>query len=247
MSTLKQGLVTGALLLWTLQAQAQWRAGLELGALWADRNNVQIPNDASGDRFNISDLGKGPYASVRANLAWRPWENHEFELVLAPLAYEESGQFNEDIRFAGETYNSGDTTKVRYQFNNYRMRYLYKLQDTERWRVQLGATLFVRDAKIELQQGNTKSSDSNIGLVPLFALKTDYRFAPNWALVLDTDLTFAPQGRAIDLSLQVERNFDSGWKVGGGYRTIEGGADNDDVYTFAWFNALVFKVGYTFP
>jgi hypothetical protein len=31
-----------------------------------------------------------------------------------------------------------------------------------------------------------------------------------------------------------------------GYRTIEGGADVDQVYTFAWINAAVVRVGVGF-
>ena len=36
------------------------------------------------------------------------------------------------------------------------------------------------------------------------------------------------------------------WTVAAGYRTIEGGADNEDVYTFAWLHSVVASVGFRF-
>ena len=56
---------------------------------------------------------------------------------------------------------------------------------------------------------------------------------------LDLDGLFAPQGRAIDLALFVERKLEAqGYSFLGGYRTVEGGADNDQVYNFAWLHYL---------
>ena len=34
-------------------------------------------------------------------------------------------------------------------------------------------------------------------------------------------------------------DIDDRWSIGAGYRTIEGGADNDTVYTFSWFHQAV--------
>lgn len=221
-----------------------WRFDLEAGAVWADHNDVQIPNDDGGDRFDIADFGKGPYPSARASLQWRPWQRHAFQFVIAPLFYEESGEFAQDTRFAGANYRAATSTDIDYQFNSYRLRYLYSLVRGNRWNLELGGTLFIRDAKIELRQGDIRSSDDNIGFVPLFALRTQYDFSEQWSVELDTDLAWAPQGRAIDLALLIKRDLPGGWDLAAGYRTIEGGADNSNVYTFAWFNAAVLRAGY---
>ena len=47
---------------------------------------------------------------------------------------------------------SGPAIEAGYQFSSYRLRYLYKLVDAEQWQVDLGATLFLRDARIKLSQ-----------------------------------------------------------------------------------------------
>jgi hypothetical protein len=36
------------------------------------------------------------------------------------------------------------------------------------------------------------------------------------------------------------------WSLSTGYRTVEGGADVDDVYNFAWFHYAVAAVSYGF-
>ena len=157
---------------------------------------------------------------MRLALAWRPWQRHEFQLVLAPLAYEEKGSFDQDVRFAGSTYQADKEVTVDYKFNSYRLRYLYTLVEAEHWGFEIGGTLFVRDANIKLSQNGTSSNDSNLGFVPLLALKTTYKVNADWRLVLDTELAAAPQGRAIDLALALRRQFNNGWDIG---------ADNDSV------------------
>ncbi|MBU1692397.1 MAG: hypothetical protein KKC51_00370 [Verrucomicrobia bacterium] len=53
-------------------------------------------------------------------------------------------------------------------------------------------------------------------------------------------------GRGVDAVLKAQCDFDSGWYVAAGYRTLEGGADNDDVYTFAWLHYALVAAGRRF-
>lgn len=226
------------------QANAEWRLGVEAGVFKPEYNKVQIPNDSRGDRFRITDLGNGSFPAARLSLGWQPGEDHELQFVYAPFAYQEEGVFDEDVRFDGETFQKGDPVEARYQFSSYRLRYLYHWIDQGRWQVDFGGTLFVRDAAIRLRGPGVESEDSNVGFVPLFAFRSAYQLNDRWSAVLDTDLAFAPQGRAIDLALLGEYRVDDRLSLSAGYRTIEGGADNDDVYSFAWFNGAVIKAAY---
>ena len=49
----------------------------------------------------------------------------------------------------------------------------------------------------------------------------------------------APQGRAFDVSARLGYVLAERWEVGIGYRTIEGGADVEQVYNFAWLHSAV--------
>jgi hypothetical protein len=71
-------------------------------------------------------------------------------------------------------------------------------------------------------------------------------FAPRWSTGFVVDASAAPQGRAIDFAATLEYRPAPRWMVFGGYRTIEGGADVDTVYTFAWLNALLGGIGVRF-
>ena len=110
----------------------------------------------------------------------------------------------------------------------------------------LGATGKIRDAEIELVQGTTRARKTDTGFVPLLHAAAEWRFAEDWSLLADVDGAWAPQGRAVDFTLQMRRDLGNGYDIGLGYRTIEGGADNDSVFTFAWIHQAVISMGVTF-
>jgi hypothetical protein len=48
----------------------------------------------------------------------------------------------------------------------------------------------------------------------------------------------------VDAALKLGYDIDRSWTVSAGYRTLEGGADVDEVYAFAWLHYLVGSVAY---
>jgi hypothetical protein len=225
----------------------RFAAELEVGPVWQSRNNVQIPNDENGTRFSLVDLaGNGPWVSGRFYFSWNVTERHGLRLLLAPLSYTETGTFDETVDFAGATFLPGVPTEATYQFNSWRVTYRYQFKRGERWNWWVGFTAKVRDAKIRLEQGATASEDTDVGFVPLLHLRGDWRFAGRWHLILDLDALGGGPGRAEDVSLKISRDLGRRWSVAGGYRTVEGGADVDEVYNFAWFNYAVVSATYRF-
>jgi len=109
-----------------------------------------------------------------------------------------------------------------------------------------GGALLVRDAKVELKQGTLKESNTDLCLVPLLHLYGRYFFNERVTATLDVEGAGASQGRAIDAAVKVAYEWPSGWHAAAGYRTLEGGADNNSVYTFAWLHFVLFKIGYAF-
>ena len=63
---------------------------------------------------------------------------------------------------------------------------------------------------------------------------------------LDFDGLAGGPGRLIDLGLMLDYELSDSWRIGGGYRTLEGGADTDDVYSFAWLHYATLDVRYRF-
>jgi hypothetical protein len=231
----------------TADEEPRFVVELEGGPVWQASNDVQIPNSEAGTRFSLEDLvGQGPWASGRAYLTWNINRRHGLRVLLAPLSYTESGAFGSPVDFAGASYEPGVPVEATYRFNSWRLSYRYRLKDGERWKVWIGATVKIRDAKIELRQGSTTSFDDDLGFVPLLHVAADYRLAERWHLIADVDALAGGPGRAIDLALKVGYDVSPSWAITLGYRTVEGGADVDDVYNFAWFNWTAASVVFRF-
>lgn len=219
---------------------------LEGGGVWFSRNDVRIPGD-DGTKFNMLDLtGKGPDPYLRFYATYEFNRRHALRLTLAPLEVDGTGRLSEDVTFKNEVFTADTPTKGTYKFNTYRLTYRWTFLDQERWRWGLGAVALVRDAEITLEQGGIKQSKDDLGLVPLLHLYGEYRMNHQVSIILDVEGSWAPMGRAVDTALKAQYTFDSGWYVAGGYRTLEGGADNNDVYTFAWLHYVQAVVGYRF-
>ena len=219
---------------------------LELGAAWQLRNTAQVSNEPPNTRFKIDELtGDGPFPAGRLVLDWPLNQKHLLRFVVAPLGIEENGTAAQSIVFQDTTFAPGPL-QVKYRFDSYRASYRYVFYERERWTWSGGATLNIRDAEIRLQQGTLTRVEKNTGLVPLLALEGQWRFAPGWYGLLDFEGLAAPQGRAIDAALKVGYDVTSNVTVAGGYRMLDGGADNDELYTFARFDSAVLGLTWRF-
>ena len=218
----------------------------EGGPVWQSYNDVRIPGD-TGTEFSFKDLtGAGPYAYGRFTFGWNIRERHGVRLVAAPLRIDGTGTFDEPVSFAGTTFAADTSTEGRYKFDTYRLTYRYQFLNKASWRLRAGGTLLLRDAKIELEQNGVKASDSNVGVVPLLSFAADWLFAEQWAAMFDFEGLAGGPGRAFDVALKLQYDVTDSWYAGAGYRLLEGGADNDTVYNFAWFNFLFLSLGYRF-
>jgi hypothetical protein len=219
---------------------------LEGGSVSSSRNDVRIPSD-DGTRFDLRDLtGSGPDPYVRLYATYDFSDRQALRLTLAPLEVEGTGRLSRDVRFKDEVFTADVPVKGTYQFSTYRLTYRWLFHDRERWRWGAGAAALVRDADIALEQGGKRQSRDDLGLVPLAHLYGEYRFNDRASLILDVEGAWSPMGRAVDAGFMAEYDLDSGWYARAGYRTLEGGADNDDVYTFAWLHYAQAAIGYRF-
>jgi hypothetical protein len=218
---------------------------VEGATAWQWRNDVRTPND-TGTEFSIVDLiGAAPTPSIRVTGVVDVTERHRLRVVYAPLRLTGRGIPAAPIDFAGVTFDSEETDAV-YKFNSYRATWSYRLHEGETWTWRVGFTGFVRDARVALVQDDSAAEDVDVGFVPLGHVSATARLSPRWSAVFVLDAAAARQGRAIDFAGTLDYRPSAGWRVFGGYRTIEGGADVDSVYAFAWLNAVVAGVGFRF-
>jgi hypothetical protein len=219
----------------------------EAGPVWQTLNDVQIPNNADGTRFSLVDaVGRGPWPALRLYFTWNISSRHSVRLLGAPLSYTETGRLKAPVEFAGHAFAAGADIRATYKFNSYRATYAYRLHSGERWTWWLGFTAKIRDAKIKLVQPPVSSEKTDLGFVPLLHLRGELRLSEDWGVLLDLDALAGGPGRAEDVALEVTRDIGDRWRLSGGYRTVEGGADVEEVYTFAWLHYAVASVTYRF-
>ncbi len=218
---------------------------LELSAFRFNRNDVRIPSD-EGTKFALDKLTGANGATARLHGTWWLNDRNALRLTLAPLNASGTAVPDQDIAFAGENFEAGLPTRAEYRFNTYRLTWRYRLLSNERWDWSAGAAVLVRDARIRLTQGALSAQDDDLGLVPLLHAHVRYRLAERTTLVLDFEGAWAPQGRAFDVGLRAEQAFSDRWYGHVGLRSLEGGADNSNVYAFAWVNFATLGVGYRF-
>ena len=221
-----------------VRAQDRFRLDLENGAVISGRNDVRIPGD-SGTLFSLTDdltSDTAYFWRVRADV--RVGRKHVLSALVAPLRLQAAGRFDRPVLFEGETFAAGIPVSGLYVFNSYRVTYRYEPVQGDAWRFGFGVTGKIRDAVTRLESGGTVAEKSNVGFVPLVNFKLERRLGERASVLLEGDALAAPQGRAEDVFAGVVVDASRRLSFKAGYRVLEGGADTDEVFTFAHVHYL---------
>ena len=214
-------------------AQERWRFDFENGAAISGYNDARIPGD-TGTLFSLTDdLDAETLYFWRFRAEIPLTGRQSLSVLAAPLTIDAPGTFDRTIRFMDATFAPGVPVTARYVFNSYRVSWRYDLVQNERWRFGLGVTGKIRDAETRLDAPGLSASKTNVGFVPLVNFSLQRRLANGVTFELSGDALAAPQGRAEDVFAGVLLPVGPNLSLKAGYRLLEGGADNDEVYTFA--------------
>jgi hypothetical protein len=230
----------GTILIGLSVASAQQiHAEVETGVVFSGRNDARIPGD-SGTLLSLSDdLSTDPTPVFRLRGGIRFGKRHLVSALYAPLRLTARGSVNQDVLFQDATYPAGSPLLAVYRFDSYRATYRYSFVLTGEWEVAAGVTAKIRSAETSLY-GADAQRKTNVGFVPLANLHVEWRpGGGDFGIVLDADALAAPQGRAEDVLLAATWQIRDEVGLRVGYRMLEGGADNDEVYSFAWLHYAV--------
>jgi hypothetical protein len=249
-SLIARGAALGALLCTLVVSRSASADGfeveLEVGAVAASRNDVRIPGAGGTDLSLVDDLSSPTTPVFRARAGYRFAERHLISALYAPLRINATGTLDRDIAFAGQVFPAGSPALAVYRFDSYRLTYRYSFLRNEIVELAGGLTGKIRDAEIRLQ-GAEVATKTNTGFVPLLNAHFEWRpGAGPVGLLVDVDALAAPQGRAEDVLLAATWRVDEAIELRAGYRMLEGGADNDEVYSFAWLHYATVGVGLQF-
>lgn len=217
---------------------ANWSVDIESGIAFSGYNDVRIPGN-TGTKISLSqDLKAKSTEFIRLCFTKTISDRQKLSLLIAPFRFESSGTLDRDVNFNGTRFGTGVPINSRYRFDSYRVTYQYFWYKKERLTAAIGFTGKVRDAAIRLDNGAVSSEKTNTGFVPLINFAFDWRMRSDFGLILEGDALAAPQGRAEDILLAIYSKPVKQLRLRVGYRILEGGADNDEVYTFALVHYL---------
>lgn len=220
-------------------SSGQHTLDLEAGYVFPGYNDAAIPGD-SGTRFSLTDdLEADETVAFRARYGCIFADRHWVGFLAAPLTMDAEGVLARDTDFNGDIFPAGTPVEATFRFDSYRLIYRYIFRETDKWTFSFGGALKVRDASIKLEGGGMESEKENTGVVPLLSFSVTWTPFEKIHLLVDGEALAAPQGRAEDVLFAMRYDFSPRLALTAGYRILEGGADNDEVYTFALFHYAV--------
>lgn len=241
-----RSLIVVILFFMTTFLNAQVFIDVESGAAFTGYNNVRIPGD-TGTTFSLKDdLKAETTAFIRLRAGFTIGSRHTISVLYAPLKVKSEGLSDMEIDFNGIHFPVNTQLNASYKFNSYRITYRYDIVLRPKFEFGLGFTAKIRDAEIALDGNGMSSSKTNVGFVPIINFRLFYKMNEKIGFLLEGDALAAPQGRAEDILLAGTYRFSDHLLFRIGYRVLEGGADNDEVYNFALFHYASIGISYTF-
>jgi len=230
----------------TISVKAQALINLESGLVFTGYNDVRIPGD-QGTFFSLKDdLQAKTKIFYRLRASYTIKSRHTISLLYAPLETQSEGSVANDIFFEGVVFPANIQLNGTYKFNSYRLTYRYDIVNKPKIVFGLGFTAKIRDARISLSSPGLTAEKTNVGFVPIINFRLLWKINDKFGLLLDGDALAAPQGRAEDVLIAATYKFSDNFGIRAGYRILEGGADNDEVYNFALFHYASVGISYTF-
>lgn len=237
-------------------AHAQFWSDFETGLNFSGYNNVRVPGDLNPPAvFSLQkDIGSKASLFFRAKFSYSFSKRHTLSILLAPFTKTYKGDLNQTVLFTGTNFSQDYDTMGKYTFNSWRLSYRWDFVKSDNFIIGIGFTGKIRDAEIYMKGKDAsgglpamevEASKKNVGFVPLINFLFAWKFTRCMDLRIEGDALAAPQGRAEDIFVGWTGFISDKLKLKLGYRLLEGGADNDEVYNFAMFHYIVFGIMFT--
>jgi hypothetical protein len=231
-----------------VSARCDWFFDAEGGYVWPGYIDVRIPNE-TGTLFSLTDdLPAESKFIYRLRLGYRFSPKHSLSVLFAPLSLNAQGRVNKDIFFNGDLFRANTDLRALYKFNSYRLTYRFDFINSKKWKVGLGLTAKIRDAEVRLEDQEKRSSNTDVGFVPLLNFRVEWMISTRISVLLEGDALASPggQGRAEDVLLALFYRLNDRVSLKAGYRILEGGANVESVYNFTLLNYMIAGVMFRF-
>lgn len=154
----------------------------ELGFVGVAHHVLQYGEDT--DTFDyVTEGGQDilfPYSRLRLDVGIGQQQRHFVGLLYQPLTFETVTQFEEAKTIDTETFEEGQVVDLVYSFDFWRGTYEYRLIDNERWTVDAGLSLQIRNASIRFESQDQDNNKDELvvsqGTGPVPALRAQARY-----------------------------------------------------------------------
>lgn len=215
---------------------------LDLGQTNIHSNFFEVPKGAT--RINFPD-GK-EQTTFRLYGTWNINDQDKIRVLLAPFTTKATVRSSTPVSFMNQTFAAGTPIDVSYTFNSYRVSYIRTWNQNTDFRPHFGFTGKIRDAAIKLSNGTVSQKRDNVGFVPLLNAGFDYHLNSEWIFLFDVDAAAATQGRAIDGAIEFDYIGFQNYRVGLGYRVLDGGVNTDSNLNFSQLRTAYLSVAREF-
>lgn len=216
------------------------------GVVFTGYNDVALPGD-TGTKISFHDeLETGPGFSPRVEAGYEFSFPLYAGIMASTLRLDADGTLDRPVEFDNKIFSAGTGVKATYRFDSYRATARYYFIDNTAFRAGAGFTAKIRDAEITLEGGGQKGGLKNTGFVPILNLYLQWFISPSFSMLVYGDGAWSPYGRAEDFFAGADWKINDNFSLMAGYRILEGGADNDTVYTFSLFHYAVIGIGFRF-
>ena len=202
-----------------------------------------------------------PFARLSAELLFR--NRHTIGFLYQPFELETRADLQPGFSVEGVSFE-GDSLVSLYRFPFYRLSYLYQFIKTDRWRLDGGGSLQIRNATIEFRAQGTGGGggpsgfyrSAGVGPVPLLKLRARYHLPQDFYLETEIDGIYAPisylngsdnetVGALLDASLRAGYRVSESLEAFINLRYLGGGASNTNPadYTVNWLNTYSVSLG----
>lgn len=223
----------------------------EAGPLRVFRNDGRFGTGGTWYDAEQTNQQRNLFLNHRPSVELTFGERHTAVLMYAPVRFTTRLEPTEALTFRGTAFDAGSVLEHRYQFDGYRGSYLFRAVKTDRFRFDVGASLQIRNARVEFTQlGGTAQHaiDSDIGFVPAIKLRARYdtTFGVYTMFEIDGLSTFGLVGNtsgglvdtSLTLGLPLTPSADAFFRL----RFYGGGANVPDreLANWAWFGVASF-------
>ncbi len=246
----------------------QFRAIAEIGFVAVAAHKIQFGQNTT--YFDYVEQGGQdilfPTSRLSLEVDWK--ERNSLIFLYQPLSLKSEVVTFTDNQIDDILYPAGTSLNLEYNFPFYRLSYLRKLRSkSDRFTLFLGGTLQIRNAEIifEKADGTDRKVSRNVGPVPAFKFKGNYKQSERMSFEFEVDGMYAPVsyingsdnevvGAILDASLrerlriteQVDAFLNLRYLGGGAIGTSDDNTEITDGYTKNWLNLITVTTGFSF-